>query len=96
MFGVSFLGVLAVTIVVYLWFTISASNWRISIRREMNQSDNDANSKAIDSLLNYETVKYFTNEDLESESASMPRWRNTNARQSASGPRSASSISARR
>jgi ABC-type transport system involved in Fe-S cluster assembly fused permease/ATPase subunit len=65
LFGVSFLAVLAVTIVVYLWFTIKASNWRISIRRDMNASDNDANSKAVDSLLNYETVKYFTNEALE-------------------------------
>ena len=65
MFGFGFLGVLVATIVIYLWFTIRASNWRISIRREMNRSDNDANSKAIDSLLNYETVKYFNNEALE-------------------------------
>jgi ABC-type transport system involved in Fe-S cluster assembly fused permease/ATPase subunit len=67
MFGFGFLGVLAVTIVLYLWFTIKASNWRISIRRDMNTSDTDANSKAIDSLLNYETVKYFANEDLEAK-----------------------------
>jgi ATP-binding cassette subfamily B protein len=65
MFGFSYLGVLVVTIVLYLWFTIKASNWRISIRRDMNTSDNDANSKAVDSLLNYETVKYFGNEKLE-------------------------------
>ena len=56
---------LVVTIGLYLWFTIKASNWRIAIRREMNDSDNDANSKAVDSLLNYETVKYFANENLE-------------------------------
>jgi ATP-binding cassette subfamily B protein len=56
MFGLSFLGVLVVTIALYLWFTVSASNWRIGIRREMNDSDTDANSKAVDSLLNYETV----------------------------------------
>ena len=76
MFGFGFLGVLVATIVVYLWFTIRASNWRISIRREMNQSDNDANSKAIDSLLNYETVKYFNNEALEARrfDASMARY----------------------
>ena len=67
MFGVSYLGVLVVTIVLYLWFTIKASNWRISIRRDMNNSDTDANSKAIDSLLNYETVKYFANEGLEAK-----------------------------
>jgi ABC-type transport system involved in Fe-S cluster assembly fused permease/ATPase subunit len=67
MFGFSYVGVLAVTIWLYLWFTIKASNWRIAIRREMNTSDNDANSKAIDSLLNYETVKYFTNEGLEAK-----------------------------
>jgi ATP-binding cassette subfamily B protein len=65
MFGVSYLGVLVVTIWLYLWFTIKASNWRIAIRRDMNTSDTDANSKAVDSLLNYETVKYFANEKLE-------------------------------
>ena len=67
MFGVSYLGVLIVTIWLYLWFTIKASNWRIAIRRDMNNSDTDANSKAIDSLLNFETVKYFGNEKLEAE-----------------------------
>jgi ABC-type multidrug transport system fused ATPase/permease subunit len=46
-------------IVLYLWFTIAATNWRIRIRRQMNESDTEANTKAIDSLLNYETVKYF-------------------------------------
>jgi ATP-binding cassette, subfamily B, heavy metal transporter len=65
MFGISYLGVIVVTIWLYLWFTIRASNWRITIRRDMNESDNDANSKAVDSLLNYETVKYFANEKLE-------------------------------
>jgi ATP-binding cassette subfamily B protein len=67
MFGVSYLGVLVVTIWLYLWFTIKASNWRISIRRDMNESDTDANSKAVDSLLNFETVKYFANERMEAE-----------------------------
>jgi ATP-binding cassette, subfamily B, heavy metal transporter len=65
MFGVSYLGVLVVTIWLYLYFTIKASNWRISIRRDMNDSDTDANSKAVDSLLNFETVKYFSNEAME-------------------------------
>lgn len=67
MFGVSYLGVLVVTIWLYLYFTIKASNWRITIRRDMNQSDTDANSKAIDSLLNFETVKYFANEEMEAK-----------------------------
>ena len=67
MFGISYLGVLVVMIWAYLYFTIKASNWRISIRRDMNQSDTDANGKAIDSLLNYETVKYFANERMEAE-----------------------------
>jgi ABC-type transport system involved in Fe-S cluster assembly fused permease/ATPase subunit len=67
MFGISYFGVLVVTIWLYLWFTIKASNWRIAIRRDMNESDTDANSKAIDSLLNFETVKYFGNEKLEAQ-----------------------------
>lgn len=67
LFGVSYLGVLVVMIWAYLYFTIKASNWRISIRRDMNNSDTDANGKAIDSLLNYETVKYFANEKMEAE-----------------------------
>ena len=52
-------------IVVYLWFTVRATNWRIKIRRTMNESDTEANTKAIDSLLNYETVKYFGAENRE-------------------------------
>jgi len=65
MFGIQFLGVLLAIIFSYVFFTIKASNWRIAIRRAMNQSDTEANTKAIDSLLNYETVKYFNNEELE-------------------------------
>ncbi|WP_449396418.1 ABCB family ABC transporter ATP-binding protein/permease [Devosia riboflavina] len=67
LFGVSYVGVLVVMIWAYLYFTIKASNWRIAIRRDMNESDTDANGKAIDSLLNYETVKYFANEKMEAE-----------------------------
>jgi len=55
-----------VTVALYMWFTYIATEWRISIRRRMNDSDNDANTKAIDSLLNYETVKYFNAEERES------------------------------
>ena len=54
-----YVAVLVATIVLYLIYTTVATNWRISIRRSMNDSDTDANTKAIDSLLNFETVKYF-------------------------------------
>ncbi|PYE28641.1 ATP-binding cassette subfamily B protein [Rhizobium sp. PP-WC-2G-219] len=64
-YGFSYLLVTAVTVAVYIWFTVKASDWRISIRRSMNDSDTDANTKAIDSLLNFETVKYFGNEQME-------------------------------
>lgn len=64
-FGWQFLAIVTVTMVVYVWFTFQASEWRIEIRRDWNDADNEANSKAVDSLLNYETVKYFGNEDLE-------------------------------
>jgi len=57
--------VVAVTVAVYIWFSIIASNWRISIRKDMNDADSDSMSKAVDSLLNFETVKYFGNEALE-------------------------------
>jgi ATP-binding cassette, subfamily B, heavy metal transporter len=59
--------VLAVATMVgaYLWFTYVATEWRIEIRRKMNDSDTEANTKAIDSLLNYETVKYFGAEERE-------------------------------
>ncbi len=67
MFGISYLGVLVVMIWAYLYFTVKASNWRIGIRRDMNESDTDANGKAIDSLLNFETVKYFANEKMEAD-----------------------------
>ena len=64
-YGFSYLGVTALTVWIYIWFTIRASDWRINIRRDMNDSDTDANTKAIDSLLNFETVKYFGNEEME-------------------------------
>lgn len=64
-YGWTYVAIVAVTVWLYIWFTIKASDWRIAIRREMNESDNDANTKAVDSLLNFETVKYFNNETLE-------------------------------
>jgi ATP-binding cassette, subfamily B, heavy metal transporter len=49
----------------YVWFTFAITRWRVRFRREMNDSDSEANTKAVDSLLNYETVKYFNNEGHE-------------------------------
>ena len=66
-YGFSYLLVTAVTVWLYIWFTVRASDWRITIRRSMNDSDTDANTKAIDSLLNFETVKYFGNEEMEAQ-----------------------------
>ncbi|WP_436640470.1 ABCB family ABC transporter ATP-binding protein/permease [Microbaculum sp. FT89] len=66
-FDMNYVAVLVVMVSLYLAFTVWASNRRIAIRRVMNDSDNDASSKAVDSLLNYETVKYFGNERMEAE-----------------------------
>jgi len=62
-----YVAVILVTVVVYMVYTYLATEWRIGIRRKMNDSDTDANVKAIDSLLNYETVKYFSAEGREAE-----------------------------
>jgi ABC-type transport system involved in Fe-S cluster assembly fused permease/ATPase subunit len=62
-----YVAAIAVTVALYMWFTYVATEWRISIRRRMNDSDSDANTKAIDSLLNYETVKYFSAEERETK-----------------------------
>ncbi len=59
MFDVWYLVVITVTIALYVWFTFAVTEWRVKLRREMNDQDTDANQKAIDSLLNFETVKYF-------------------------------------
>jgi ATP-binding cassette subfamily B protein len=53
--------VTVVMVIAYVWFTFAITRWRIQFRRDMNQSDTEANTKAVDSLLNYETVKYFNN-----------------------------------
>jgi ATP-binding cassette, subfamily B, heavy metal transporter len=57
----------AITVVAFMYFTYAATEWRINIRRKMNDSDTEANTKAIDSLLNYETVKYFGAETREAQ-----------------------------
>ena len=58
-FDVWYMVVVVVTIALYVWFTFAVTEWRVKIRKVMNDQDTDANQKAIDSLLNFETVKYF-------------------------------------
>ena len=67
-----------IMVALYVWFTFAITRWRIQFRRDMNQSDQDANTKAVDSLLNYETVKYFNNEGHETRrfDKSMERYAN--------------------
>ena len=66
-FDVWYLVVVVVVITLYVWFTFKVTEWRVKIRRRMNDRDTDANQKAIDSLLNFETVKYFGAENREAE-----------------------------
>jgi len=54
-------------VVAYVWFTFAITRWRVKYRRDMNDSDTEANTKAVDSLINYETVKYFNNEAHETK-----------------------------
>ncbi|NNF71926.1 MAG: ABC transporter ATP-binding protein/permease [Rhodobacteraceae bacterium] len=67
LFDAWYLVVVVVTIGIYIWFTFKVTEWRVRIRKEMNDQDTDANQKAIDSLLNFETVKYFGAEAREAE-----------------------------
>ncbi|MEX0349947.1 MAG: ABC transporter ATP-binding protein/permease [Paracoccaceae bacterium] len=67
LFDVWYLVVVAVTIGVYIWFTFAVTEWRVKLRREMNEQDTEANQRAIDSLLNFETVKYFSAEEREAK-----------------------------
>lgn len=64
-FGIFFAGIIFVTIVLYIAVTLFVTNWRTKYRKEMNSEESQANTRAIDSLLNFETVKYFGNEDYE-------------------------------
>jgi ATP-binding cassette subfamily B protein len=66
LFGLSYMVVVVVTISLYVIYTFKITEWRVAIRRQMNDQDNDANQKAVDSLLNFETVKYFGAETRES------------------------------
>jgi len=65
LFDWRYLATVVVTIALYVWFTFRVTEWRVKQRREMNNQDMDANQKAIDSLLNFETVKYFNAEGME-------------------------------
>jgi ABC-type transport system involved in Fe-S cluster assembly fused permease/ATPase subunit len=66
-FGWQYAVVVVVTITLYVTFTLKVTEWRVKIRQQMNDQDTDANQKAIDSLLNYETVKYFNAETREAD-----------------------------
>ncbi len=72
----SFVTITLVTLGLYIAYTIFVTEWRTAFRKEMNELDSKANSKAIDSLLNYETVKYFGNERFEADryDQSLQRW----------------------
>ena len=65
LFDWRFAAITGATVAGYVWVTFSITEWRIRLRRQMNDADNDANTKSVDSLLNYETVKYFGNEEHE-------------------------------
>ncbi len=67
LFDVWYLVVVLGTIALYVWFTFAITEWRVKIRKIMNEQDTDANQKAIDSLLNFETVKYFGAEQREAD-----------------------------
>ncbi len=66
-YDVGFVLITMASLAVYITFTVTVSNWRIDIRRKVNEADSAANALAIDSLLNYETVKYFNNEAYEAQ-----------------------------
>jgi ABC-type transport system involved in Fe-S cluster assembly fused permease/ATPase subunit len=64
-YDINFAFITFATIIVYTLFTLKVTNWRMNFRHDMNRLDSEANSIAVDSLLNYETVKYFNNEEYE-------------------------------
>ena len=66
-FDVCFAGITIIALVFYITFTVLVTEWRTEFRKEMNELDSRAHSRAVDSLLNYETVKYFNNEEFEAK-----------------------------
>jgi len=75
-YDVWFIGITLAALCMYIVYTISITEWRTGFRRQMNELDSRANTRAIDSLLNYETVKYFNNEQFEASryDESLKRW----------------------
>ncbi len=65
MFGIEYALITFCTVILYIWFTVQVTEWRMAFRRRMNEADEQAATKAVDSLLNFETVKYFNAEDNE-------------------------------
>ncbi|XP_019188583.1 PREDICTED: ABC transporter B family member 25, mitochondrial isoform X1 [Ipomoea nil] len=66
-FGAPFALITSLSVAAYVAFTLTVTQWRTKFRKEMNKADNDASTRAIDSLINYETVKYFNNENYEAD-----------------------------
>ena len=75
-YDIWFIGITLCALVLYIIYTITITEWRTNFRRTMNELDSRANTRAIDSLLNYETVKYFNNEEFEANryDESLQRW----------------------
>jgi len=75
-YDVWFIGITLGALVLYIVYTVTITEWRTNFRRTMNELDSRANTRAIDSLLNYETVKYFNNEEFEANryDESLQRW----------------------
>ncbi|KAI3461745.1 hypothetical protein Pfo_018408 [Paulownia fortunei] len=66
-FGAPFAWITSLSMAAYIVFTLTVTQWRTKFRKAMNKADNDANTRAVDSLINYETVKYFNNEAFEAD-----------------------------
>ena len=81
-YDIGFALITITSLAAYIIFTIKVSNWRIGIRRAVNETDSAANTRAIDSLLNYETVKYFNNEGYEAQryDEQLAKWETANTR----------------
>jgi ATP-binding cassette, subfamily B, heavy metal transporter len=75
-YDIWFIGITLGALCIYIVYTVSITEWRTGFRRQMNELDSKANTRAIDSLLNYETVKYFNNEEFEATryDESLRRW----------------------
>ena len=81
-YGVQYAGVIVLSVGIYAWFSFRATHWRTRFVREVNEADSNSNTRAVDSLLNYETVKTFTNEDYEAEryDESLKEWESARRR----------------